>query len=69
MELNFYLRSAGFEPAIPSLGSSYLDQSGLTSLNRQLHSTNNKFVSLIKHGSNADISINAIYVIEFQLVF
>ena len=26
------MRSAGFEPAIPSLGSSYLDQAGLTSL-------------------------------------
>ena len=26
------VRSAGFEPAIPSLGSSYLDQAGLTSL-------------------------------------
>ena len=25
------VRSAGFEPAIPSLGSSYLNQSGLTS--------------------------------------
>jgi hypothetical protein len=26
------MRSAGFEPAIPSLGSSYLNQAGLTSL-------------------------------------
>jgi hypothetical protein len=26
------VRSAGFEPAIPSLGSSYLNQAGLTSL-------------------------------------
>ena len=26
------MRSAGFEPAIPSLGSSYLDRAGLTSL-------------------------------------
>ena len=34
------MRSAGFEPAIPSLGSSYLNQAGLTSL----AFTNNKFV-------------------------
>ncbi len=27
------VRSAGFEPAIPSLGSSYLNQAGLTSHN------------------------------------
>lgn len=47
--LSLYLRSAGFEPAIPSLGSSYLNQSGLTSLNEQIHSTNNKFLSLLKH--------------------
>lgn len=47
--LSLYLRSAGFEPAIPSLGSSYLNQSGLTSLNQQIHSTNNKFLSLLKH--------------------
>ena len=26
------MRSAGFEPAIPSLGSSYLNRAGLTSL-------------------------------------
>ena len=26
-----YVRSAGFEPAFPSLGSSYLNQAGLTS--------------------------------------
>ena len=26
------MRSAGFEPAIPSLGRSYLNQAGLTSL-------------------------------------
>ena len=26
------MRSAGFEPALPSLGSSYLNQAGLTSL-------------------------------------
>jgi hypothetical protein len=47
--LSLYLRSAGFEPAIPSLGSSYLNQSGLTSLNQQIHSTINKFLSLLKH--------------------
>ena len=47
--LSLYLRSAGFEPAIPSLGSSYLNQSGLTSLIQQIHSTNNKFLSLLKH--------------------
>ena len=45
------MRSAGFEPAIPSLGSSYLNQSGLTSLNQQIHSTNNKFLSLLKHNN------------------
>jgi hypothetical protein len=40
------MRSAGFEPAIPSLGSSYLNQTGLTSLNLnfKFRIRNNNFV-------------------------
>jgi hypothetical protein len=37
------------------LGSSYLNQSGLTSLKRQLDYINNKFLSLLKHHREAQI--------------
>jgi hypothetical protein len=65
MCIKFYLRSAGFEPAIPSLGSSYLNQSGLTSLDSQLDFTINKFLSFLKHRSTADIPMNPILATQY----
>jgi hypothetical protein len=38
------MRSAGFEPAIPSLGSSYLDQAGLTSLRLAAIQSMNRYI-------------------------
>lgn len=42
------VRSAGFEPAIPSLGSSYLNQAGLTS--RRLKFSDLKIKAFAKNG-------------------